>query len=310
MKVIFFGTSPFAIPALEAIAQSKHEIITVITQPDRPKGRGMKLQPTPVKEAAGRLGITFLQPQIPQAAELKKHDADIAVLAAYGRKINQEILDVFPNGMLGIHPSLLPKYRGAAPINWAIINGDTETGCTIYRLNADWDAGAFLIQDKVAIDANETADVLTERLARLGAAQCVRALDAIQDQRADWQEQSPQKATAAPKLAREAGRIEWNQPAIQIYDRYRGLFPWPGSFTEWQQQTLKVIDAELADDPSKPGDSRKPGTVIRADASGILVQTAQGRLLLRKVQPPNRKAMTAEAFLAGYSLKPGTVLGQ
>ncbi len=306
MKVVFLGTSSFAVPVLEALHQSQHSVVGCVTQPDRPKGRGMKLQPSPVKERALALSLAVVQPQQPTPEDVMSFGADIGVLAAYGRKIDAAFLQAFPKGIMGLHPSLLPKYRGAAPINWAIINGDTETASTFYQLNVEWDAGDILLQETVAIGVDENAQQLTERLSLVGAAQAVKGLDAIASETAQWLTQPNEQATRAPKLTKDIGQIDWTQSVTQIYNRMRGLAPWPGTFTQWQGQMLKLIEAKPH---SAEGQSSSPGTVLSADAQGILVQTGKGQLLIYQVQPPNRRAMDAAAFLAGHALKPGNVLG-
>ena len=306
MRVIFFGTSAFAVPSLERLVERRHEIVACVTQPDRPRGRGLQPGASPVKEAAVRLHLPLLQPPRPEAGSLAPLRPDVGVVMAYGQLIGKDLLELPVHGMMGVHPSLLPKYRGAAPIAWALLNGDAATGVTIFRLNERLDAGEVLLQERAAIQPGERADALTERLAHLGADALVRALDQLASGTAHGVPQDDAQASLAPKLTKAQGRIEWRQPAEAIERLIRATSPWPGASTPWLGSLLKVVGARV-DDPRARRET--PGTVIDAGPSGLVVANGQGTLAITDVQPPARRRMSVQEFLAGHPMKVGERLG-
>lgn len=308
MRILFLGTPEFAVPSLEALAQAGHQIPAVFTQPDRPKGRGREVTASPVKVAALQLGLTVLQPervrrpeQVAAIAELKP---SLMVVVGYGQIIPQTIIDIPAHGILNVHASLLPKYRGAAPIQWAIANGDMETGVTIMRIDAGLDTGDMQARHSVAIGPNETAPELSARLALAGASLLIEAIQQIESGTAVYQKQDDEQATLAPILKKEDGRIDWSQSAGTIYNRLRGFTPWPGAYSIFRGQTLQIHGARPVNDPG----SGQPGTIL-ADKRTLLVMCGRGSLELIEVQPEGKKRMSAAAFLNGYSPKTGERLG-
>lgn len=306
MRVIFFGTSAFAVPSLERLAAAGHEIAACITRPDRPQGRGLQPAPSPVKEAATRLRLPIVQPQRPDAAAFSSLRPDVGVVIAYGQLIGKDLLKLPAHGMMGVHPSLLPKYRGAAPVPWTLLNGDPETGVTIFRLNERLDAGEILAQERVGIEPGERADALLGRLARLGADALAAALEQVADGRARPVPQDDAQASLAPKLTKTQGRIDWRQPAEAIERLVRAMSPWPGAAAAWHGEPLKILGARV-DDPSARG--AVPGTVVGAGAPGLSVATGRGTLVITELQPPGRRRMSAQEFLAGHRILVGEQLG-
>lgn len=308
MRVIFFGTSAFAVPSLERLAASAHPVVACVAQPDRPQGRGLAVEPSPVKSAALRLGLPLLQPDRLEAITVEPLQPDLGVVAAYGKLIPRPLLGLPRHGMVGVHPSLLPKYRGAAPVAWALLNGERTTGVTIFRLDDRLDAGELVSQRTVEIDAAEDAATLTDRLARLGAEELLQALERIASGRAVFTPQAEAQATMAPKLTKAQGRIEWNQPADVIERLVRATVPWPGAATEWRGAPVKVWKAAAQERASSAGAS-PPGTVVQAAPEGLGVATGQGLLVITEVQPAGRRRMSVREFLAGHPLKIGEIFG-
>ena len=303
MKVAFFGTSAFAVPSLERLA-ARQQVTLCVTQPDKPQGRGLKPEPSPVKVAAQRLSVPLRQLARLDRAVVEESGATLGVVVAYGTLIPREVLAVLRHGMLGVHPSLLPKYRGAAPVAWAILNGETMTGVTIFRLNERLDAGEILIQEPVRIEPDEDAHALTERLARLGADALVRAVDMLETGRAVFRPQDDAAATMAPKLAKAQGRVDWTAPAETLARLVRALAPWPGASTTWQGRDMKLWAASAA-----AGPAAAPGTVVSVGPEAVVVATGQGTLAIRALQPAGRRRMTVQEFLAGHEVRVGDHLG-
>ena len=302
MRVIFFGTSAFAVPSLVRLLERRHEIVACVTRPDRPRGRGLMPGPSPVKEAAVRLRLPLAQPQRPDAGALASLRPDAGVVIAYGQLIGKDLLGLPTHGMMGVHPSLLPKYRGAAPVAWTLLNGETATGVTIFRLNERLDAGDILLQERVPIQPGESADALAGRLSRLGADALVTAMDRLSEGRARLIPQDDAQASTAPKLTKAQGRIDWRQPAEAIERLVRAMGPWPGAVASWHGETLKVLSARV---DAPPAHQHAAGTVTGAGASGIVVATGQGTLVITELQPPGRRRMRAQEFLAGHPLTVG-----
>ena len=317
MRLVFAGTPEFARSALEALHAAGHTIALVLTQPDRPAGRGMKLQASAVKQFALAQGLPLAQPQglrldgkfAEDAAAarraIEEAKADAMVVVAYGLILPQWVLDAFAGpgqwGCLNIHGSLLPRWRGAAPIHRAIEAGDSDTGVTIMQMDAGLDTGAMLIKQSLAIAPDDTTASLHDRLAALGAQLVVRALA----DPAQWQPaaQSEQGVTYAHKIDKSEAAIDWRQSSAQIARRVRAFNPFPGATAQLQGENLKVWGAEMGTDDPLPGGS--PGTVLRADAEGIAVQTGEGILNLRVLQRPGGKRLSAAEFLRGFTLTPG-----
>src|SRR4051794_9391726 len=251
MRVVFLGTPEFAVPSLDALVASGHSVLAAFTQPDRPKGRGQQLAESPVKQAALRLGIPVFQPERirrPESFEqLRSFQADLMVVVGYGQIIPQSIIDLPPSGILNVHASLLPKYRGAAPIQWAIANGETTTGVTIMQIDAGLDTGDMLAKATAEIGPEETAPELSVRLAALGAQLLVRTVEDIKSGAAQREKQNDSEATLAPILKKEDGRVDWMAPAREINDRRRAFTPWPGSYTSFRSQPLSLIRTEPSD---------------------------------------------------------------
>lgn len=311
MRVIMFGTSAFAVPSLERLAAAHHEIIRCITQPDRPQGRGRHLQSSPLKEAALRLSIPIAQPErLSLTSEQSwQSEAEVGVVAAYGQLIPQALLDLPPHGMLGVHPSLLPKYRGAAPIPWAILNGEKLTGVTIFRLTKTLDAGPMICQESTHILPREDSATLMERLSQLGARALLQALQQLAGEHAHFQPQDETQATFAPRLTKDQGSIDWSEPAIHIERLVRAMTPWPGASTRWKTTFLKVWKTIVESASNHALPHGEPGTIVRLTPAGIEVSTGEGNIILTEIQPAGRRRMSAGQFLAGHPLQIGEQLG-
>jgi methionyl-tRNA formyltransferase len=307
LKTIFAGTSPFAVPALEKLIASAHEVLAVITQPDKPRGRGREMQISSVKEVALAHGIPILQPEkisAPESlAEIKSYGPiGVFVVVAYGQKITPELLQ-WPNyGVVNVHGSILPKYRGAAPIQHAIISGETQTGVTTMLMDEGWDTGDMLLQQTLDILPHENAGELFVRLALLGADLLVDTLEGLESGDINPIPQDNELATLARSLSRDAGSIDWRRSAHDIVNLVRGCTPRPGSFTKLNGTMIKVLKATVADVGGRIGE---PGEVIEVDANGIRVAAGNGSVGLSEVQAESRQRMLAADFARGISLKPG-----
>ncbi len=301
MRIIFFGTSGFAVPSLKALAAKGHAVVRCVTQPDRPQGRGLGLEPSPVKQAALALRLPLTQPDRLTAAHLEGVSADAGVLASYGALIRTDVLKLTPHGVLGVHPSVLPKYRGAAPVPWALLNGETETGVSIYRLVEAMDAGPVFRRRRVAVEPDETADHLLDRLAVIGAEELVLTLSDLEAGRATASPQDDAHATFAPKLTKAHGRIAWDATAERIVRQVRALTPWPGAWTGWDGGVLKIWSAAAAGNAA----DAEPGMIVRASADSIDVATGEGIVAIKELQAAGRRRMPSGEFLAGRRLKVG-----
>ena len=306
MRILFAGTPPFAAAALNALAAAGHEIVGVLTQPDRPAGRGMKLAPSAVKQAALARGLPVMQPaslKTPEAlAELAALNADVMVVAAYGLILPQAVLDLPRLGCLNIHASLLPRWRGAAPIQRAILAGDTETGITIMQMDAGLDTGAMLTKTPVPIRDTDTAASLHDTLAAAGARAIVAALENLSA--LVPQGQDDREATYAAKLGKEEAQLDWRQPADALARAVRAYNPAPGAWTLLDGAALKIWAAEAV------AGAGQPGEVLRAEAGLLVVACGRDALALHEVQPAGSKRMPAAAFLAGRPLAPGISFGR
>jgi len=308
MRVVFLGTPEFAVPSLAALAKH-HQVAAVYTQPDRPKGRGNHLAESPVKIAAKVFHIEVLQPERIRHPEnldpLKAWRAEIMVVVGYGQIIPQNIIDLPRFGILNVHASLLPKYRGAAPIQWAIANGETETGVTIMQIDAGLDTGDMLLKATLPIGRTETAPELSARLAPLGADLLIEAIEKIEAGTAKREKQNNEHATLAPILKKEDGLVDWQRPAAQIHNRWRGFNPWPGAYTFFRGQQMSITGASLA------GETQFiPGRTFTAKRR-LFVACGVGTVLeLLEVQLAGKKRMSAEDFLNGYPLTENESLGE
>jgi len=307
LAVAFAGTSGFAVPALAALAASRHRLAVVYTQPDRPAGRGRKVAASPVKELARSLGLALEQPETLRApdaaARLASHAPDVMVVAAYGLILPPAILAVPRLGCINIHGSLLPRWRGAAPVARAIEAGDATTGVCIMRMEAGLDTGPVLRREQTAIGEHETAGMLEARLAALGAAQVVLALDALAEGRATFEPQDESLATYARKLTKPEARLDWREPAELLARRVRAFNPWPVAESALDGEQLRIYDARSLADPA----GQAPGTILRAGAEGIVVAAGAGALVLERVQLPGRRVVAASE-LAGSRPLAGRVL--
>lgn len=309
MRVIFMGTPDFSVGTLEALIQAGHQVVLAVTQPDKPRGRGGKRQFPPVKETALEHGIPVFQPrkvrEPENIEELRKYQADVIVVVAFGQILPREILELTPYGCINVHASLLPSYRGAAPIQWAVINGETVSGVTTMQMDEGLDTGDMLLKTEVPLEPEETGGSLHDKLAAAGASLCVRTLKALEEGTVTPKKQGESPTAYASMLKKEMGEIRWEEPAISIERLIRGLNPWPSAYTGWQDKTMKIWEAEVLEEDS----GQEPGTVVRVDKDGFLVQTGKGLLKVTALQIPGKKRMEADAFLRGYSMEPGEKLG-
>jgi methionyl-tRNA formyltransferase len=312
-RIVFMGTAELACASLDALAAAPaFEVVAVVTQPDRPKGRALKLQPSPVKQAALRASLPVLQPERGRddafLEELQRLEPRLIVVAAYGQLLPPAILALPPLGCFNVHASLLPRYRGAAPIQWAILNGDTETGVTIMKMAEKLDTGDILAQRATAISAEDTAATLGERLARLGAQLLVETLENAVKNNLTARPQIEAEATYARKITREDGRLDWSQPARSLCNRVRALVPWPGACAALpggaKLRTVKIWRASVEE-----GLAGAPGAVCQAGKAGIVVGCGEGALRIHELQLEGGRRLTAAEFLAGHAMKTGDRLG-
>jgi methionyl-tRNA formyltransferase len=307
MQVVFLGTPAFAVPTLERMAAAGHSLLAVVTQPDRPRGRGQNPAPPPVKEAALRLGLPVYQPERirrPEAVEyLRALAPEAMVVVGYGQIIPQSIIDVPPLGILNVHASLLPKYRGAGPVQWALINGETRTGVTIMRIDAGLDTGDMLLKAEAEIGPEENAIDLARRLAEMGAGLLVETLEGLAAGKIAPEKQDSAQATYAPLLKKEDGLIDWQRPAAWIHNRIRGLQPWPGAYTDFRRQTLHIWKARIAGPAAGTA-----GAIL--GVKPLVVGCGEGALELQELQLEGRKRLTASEFANGQRLKENESLVQ
>jgi methionyl-tRNA formyltransferase len=306
LRIVFFGTPEFAVPSLAALTASRHAVCGVVTQPDRPRGRGQRILPPPVKTVALEHEIPVIQPNRLRdpavEATLRSWHPELGVVAAYGRIIPEALLEVPPLGMINVHASLLPKYRGAAPVQRAVIDGELETGVTIMRVIPLLDAGAMFAKARRPIGPDETSDRVERDLAAMGAALLLQVIDQILAGTAREEPQDDMLSTYAPRITREEGLVDWSLPAAYIHNRVRGLYPWPHAYSYLDGARLVLRATSVAGIPTDAA----PGTVVNASRDGLEVATGHGgRLTILEVQPEGRRAMTAREFLAGHPVPPG-----
>jgi methionyl-tRNA formyltransferase len=310
LRIIFMGTPELARVSLEALLGGEFQIVGVVTQPDRPKGRDLKLTPSPVKELALRSNLPVLQPERARnenfIEELGKLKPDLIVVAAFGQILPQSTLDLPQFGCINVHTSLLPKYRGAAPIQWAILNDEYETGVTIMKMDAGMDTGAILTQEKILIHESDNAQTLHDRLATMGAELLMRTIPDYVAGKIPPRPQPTEGISYAPKIKKQDGQIDWTQPARAIWNRVRGLVPWPGAYThvpaEPTPYLLKIWEAEPIQQ------SGTPGQILNADKHGIVVACGQDALRIRQLQLEGGKRLNPQQFLTGHQLRSGQVL--
>ena len=309
MKVIFMGTPDFSVGTLAALVEAGHEVVLAVTQPDKPKGRGKEMQYTPVKEYALEKGIPVYQPEKvrrPECIEeLKKYQADVCVVIAFGQILPKEILEMTPYGCINVHASLLPKYRGAAPIQWAIINGESISGVTTMQMDEGLDTGDMLEKVEVPLGEKITGGELHDLLAKAGAKLCVQTLEKLEKGELKPEKQGETPTAYARMLDKKLGNIDWTRPAVEIERLIRGLNPWPSAYTTWNEKTMKIWDADVVDEEK----TAEPGTIIEVTKQTFSVQTGEGALRINELQIPGKKKMSADAFLRGYQVKTGEKLG-
>ncbi len=310
MKVLFMGTPDFAASTLNKLIQSEHEVIGVITQPDKAKGRGKEMSFPPVKELALEYNLTVYQPVKVREPEFVQQIRDMApeviVVAAFGQLLPKELLDIPPRGCINVHASLLPKYRGASPIQNAIIDGEAETGVTIMYMDVKLDTGDMILKDKVDITKEDTAGTLHDKLAVLGADLLLEALKKIEDGTSERMRQDDSQATHVKTLDKEMGQIDFSLPAIRIERLIRGLNPWPSAYTRLDGKTLKLWRAEVEDNDT----TVEPGTILEIRKDSIVVTTGDKLLLIKELQLEGKKRLPADAFLRGYHVSVGQKLGE
>lgn len=312
MKVIFMGTPDFAVGTLEALHEAGHEITLVVSQPDKPKGRGHALQPTPVKAAAEHLGLPVFQPaKVREAADmLEQTPADVIVVAAFGQLIPSRILHMKKFGCVNVHASLLPKYRGAAPIQWAVIDGEKESGVTIMQMDEGLDTGDMLMVQKYTLDAKETGGSLFDKLSQLGGPMILEVL-----KQAEAGELHPvpqgEEYTYAKMLSKETGKLDFTRPAVELERLIRGLNPWPSCYTGLQGKMLKIWDADIVDAGQQAAEQIEKGRcgqIVLIDKNRLWIQTGDGCLSVKSLQLAGKKRMNIADFLRGMQIDCGTIL--
>lgn len=304
-RIIFMGTPDFAVPCLEALIKSQDEVVAVITQPDRRAGRGKKTTPPPVKVCAESAGIPVLQPSKIRTDEFREtlasFNPDLMVVVAYGRILPLSLLELPPLGCINVHGSLLPRHRGAAPIQWAIMEGDSEVGVTVMQMDEGMDTGDMLLPATTETTDHETAGTLFTKLSELGASTLVNALDLLRHGKLVPIPQDHTLATKAPPLKKEDGLLDWTMSARKLHCRIRGLDPWPSSYTYLDGKRFRFFSPEVVHKKS----DEPPGTLLAADVMGLLIATGEEMLLIKEIQPEGKKRMEVSAFLCGQPLKPG-----
>lgn len=313
MKIIFWGTASFGLPALESLLKSGHEILAVVTQPDRPQGRGKKIAPSPIKSWAEQKKIPVYQPERSRDHTfvnlLKSIAPEIMIVIAYGQILSLDILSIPPRGCINVHASILPKYRGAAPIPWAILQGETRTGVTTMFMDEGMDTGPILLIGETDIALEESAGELHDRLAKMGADLLLQTLAGLEEGRLKPQPQDHAQATYAPKITKEMARINWQRPARYLFNHLRAFDPWPGAFTYLNHQLLKIFRPRFFEGMDEINEE-PPGTIVEVNNKELTIATGRGYLKVREVQMENRPRMKVAEFLHGHKLIPGMRLGR
>lgn len=308
MRIVFMGTPDFSVPTLEALLKGGHEVIGVVTQPDKPKGRGKAVLMTPVKEKALEYGIPVYQPVKAREESfvelLRSLNPDVMVVIAFGQILPKAILDIPKYGCINIHASLLPKYRGAAPLQWVVLEGEKETGITTMMMDVGMDTGDMLEKLVVPVDRKETYGSIHDKLSVLGGELILSTLEKLENGTLKRTPQPEDGATYTKKITKVMGDIDWTEDATVIERYIRGLNPWPSAYTSWNGKTLKIWDADVLEQEY----SGEPGEIIKVEKDGVLVKTGKDTLVLREVQLEGKKRMEIQAFLRGYQLSHGTIL--
>lgn len=306
MRVVFMGTPDFAVGTLEAIIEAGHEVALVVTQPDKPKGRGKVMQCSPVKECALAHNLPIFQPKKIRENEnveyVRSFNPDIIIVVAFGQILSKDILDMPKYGCVNVHASLLPKYRGSAPIQWAVINGDEITGVTTMRLDEGVDTGDMIAKRQVRLDSDETGGSLFDKLAMTGAELCVETMKMIEEGTAVYTPQNNEESTHVGKISKELGFIDWERSAVEIERLIRGLNPWPSAFTNLGGKTFKIWKATVLPEVNEYG----PGCIYKVTKDSMCVQTGDGALSLEEVQLEGKKRMEIDAFLRGNAVEEGS----
>lgn len=301
------GTPEFAVPSLKELIESEHDVIAVIAQPDRPKGRGHRLSPPPIKVLAEKFNIPVLQPEKIKTdeflRELKELNPEVICVTAYGKIIPKSILELPEHGCINVHPSLLPKYRGAAPVNWTIINGEKVTGVTIMQMDEGMDSGDILLIREVQIGDDDDAETMLERLSHIGAEMLVETLSLLGREKLEPVKQDESKVTYAPMLQKSDGEIKWGKTAGEIRNLIRGLTPWPGTFTKLGDKTLKIYKANIHEGRGRPGE------IIESGKNSMIVATGDGALEILELQIEGGKRLDIKSFLSGHQVEKGAILG-
>lgn len=316
MRIIFMGTPDFAVPVLQSLINSRHEVVAVVTQPDRPKGRGKNMQFSPVKECALAHNIPVMQPvnvSVPEVIdELRAYEPELIVVVAFGQFVTKKIREMPKYGCINVHASLLPKYRGAGPIQWAVINGEKESGVTTMYMCREIDKGDMLLKDTVTLDPKETGDSLHDKLSMMGGPLLLKTIDQLEDGSAVRIPQCEEESTYAPKLEKTMGNIDWTMDADRIERLVRGLNSWPGTFTKIHGKTVKIWDCDVVcqETLTESQAATTPGTVIVSEKDQLIVKAGNGALSLRMLQPEGKKNMTVDAYLRGYPIAQGELFTQ
>ena len=316
MRIIFMGTPDFAVPVLQSLINSRHEVVAVVTQPDRPKGRGKNMQFSPVKECALAHNIPVMQPvnvSVPEVIdELRAYEPELSVVVAFGQFVTKKIREMPKYGCINVHASLLPKYRGAGPIQWAVINGEKESGVTTMYMCREIDKGDMLLKDTVTLDPKETGDSLHDKLSMMGGPLLLKTIDQLEDGSAVRIPQCEEESTYAPKLEKTMGNIDWTMDADRIERLVRGLNSWPGTFTKIHGKTVKIWDCDVVcqEALTESQAAAEPGTVIISEKDQLIVKAGNGALSLRMLQPEGKKNMTVDAYLRGYPIAQGELFTQ
>lgn len=309
MRAVFMGTPEFSVGTLDAMCKAGHEVVAVFTQPDKQKGRGKSVLMTPVKERAIELNIPVYQPEKLKEDEnyeiLKELNPDVIVVVAYGQLITKRILDLPKYGCINVHASLLPKYRGAAPIQWAVIDGEEVSGVTIMKMDESLDTGDMIMKKEIALDSKETGGSLHDKLAILGANLLVEALEALENGTATYTKQDDSKMTYAKKLTKELGNIDFSMPAKEIERLVRGLNPWPSAYTTYEDKNMKIWDVEVSDKVYEG----KNGEIVDVSKNDFTIKTQDGVIIVKELQLQGKKRMDAGAFLRGTKVEKGVFLG-
>ena len=310
MRIVFMGTPDFAVASLKALLNAGEQVVAVVTQPDKPKGRGKQVQPPPVKTLALEQNLSVLQPSNIRTEEfiktLQDLQPDCIVVVAYGKILPIEVLDLPAKGCINVHASLLPSYRGSAPIHWALINGETETGVTTMFMNEGMDTGDMIIKKHLSISPLDNVGILHDKLAEQGAKLLVETIKLLKADQAPRVSQDHTLATYAPMLRKEHELIHWDRSAQSIYNHVRGMNPWPGTYTTWEDKILKIWNTKL---PEKKTMQADPGMVLDVNPSGILVQTGLGQIIITELQLQGGKRMDVAQFIRGKNMNPGTLFG-